>query len=63
MEGFVIGLYLLKQNIKYPEWEVWQQTGSYDIVMNECKWGNLKEPGVTVDTESRRNSALPKIFS
>jgi tetratricopeptide (TPR) repeat protein len=33
---------------------------SYDIFMNKCKWGNLKEPGVYVDRESARNSIIPK---
>lgn len=29
--------------------------GSYDILMNKCKWGNLNDPGVYVDPESRQN--------
>jgi hypothetical protein len=33
---------------------------TYDLYMNEFKWGNLKEPGVYVDRESMRNSIIPK---
>jgi hypothetical protein len=33
---------------------------SYDIFMNKCKWGNLKDPNVYVDRESYRNSIIPK---
>ncbi len=33
---------------------------SYDIYMNDCVWGNLKEPSVYVDRESARNSIMPK---
>ncbi|MDP4290350.1 MAG: DUF2723 domain-containing protein, partial [Bacteroidota bacterium] len=29
--------------------------GSYDILMNKCKWGNLNDPKVYVDPESRNN--------
>lgn len=29
--------------------------GSYDLLVNNSRWGNLNEPGVTVDPESRRN--------
>ena len=29
--------------------------GSYDILMNKCKWGNLNDPQVYVDSESRNN--------
>ena len=29
--------------------------GSYDILMNKCKWGNLNDPKVFVDPESRNN--------
>ena len=29
--------------------------GSYDILMNKCKWGNLNDPHVFVDPESRNN--------
>ncbi len=34
--------------------------GSYDILINKCKWGNLNDPSVTVDRESYRNSRLPR---
>jgi len=33
---------------------------SYDIFMNKCQWGNLKDPNVYVDRESYRNSIIPK---
>jgi hypothetical protein len=35
-------------------------TASYDIMMNNCKWGNLNLPGVYVDRESYRNTMIPK---
>lgn len=35
--------------------------GSYDIVMNKCKWGNLSDPKVYVDPESYNNSMRPKM--
>jgi len=34
--------------------------GSYDVLMNDIRWGRLNEPDVTVDRESYRNSALAK---
>ena len=33
---------------------------SYDILMNRCKWGNLKDPHVYIDPESLNNSVRPK---
>ncbi len=35
-------------------------TETYDLLVNKAKWGNLNEPGVYVDPESRRNSIMPK---
>ncbi|MEZ5197125.1 MAG: hypothetical protein R2764_12180 [Bacteroidales bacterium] len=32
----------------------------YDIFMNKCSWGNLSDPKVYVDRESKRNSIIPK---
>jgi hypothetical protein len=29
--------------------------GSYDFLMNKCKWGNLNDPKVFVDPESKNN--------
>jgi hypothetical protein len=34
--------------------------GSYDLLVNKAKWGNLNQPHVYVDPESRRNSVMPK---
>lgn len=34
--------------------------GSYDMLMNKVKWGNLEKPDVTVDRESFRNTAMAK---
>ncbi|GAB1417739.1 DUF2723 domain-containing protein [Bacteroidales bacterium] len=34
--------------------------GSYDLLVNKAKWGNLDRPKVTVDRESFRNSAIVK---
>jgi tetratricopeptide (TPR) repeat protein len=33
---------------------------SYDILMNKCAWGNLKDPHVYMDPESLNNQARPK---
>jgi len=35
-------------------------TETYDLLVNKAKWGNLNEPGVYIDPESRRNSIMPK---
>ncbi len=35
--------------------------GSYDIFMNKCKWGNLSDPKVYIDPESRNSSYRPKM--
>ena len=34
--------------------------GSYNILMNKCKWGNLNDPKVYVDPESLNNAVRPK---
>lgn len=34
--------------------------GSYDLLINKARWGNLEKPDVTIDRESYRNSALAK---
>lgn len=34
--------------------------GTYDILMNKCKWGNLTDPHVYMDNESTRNSMIPR---
>ena len=34
--------------------------GTYDLLINKAKWGRLNEDGVTVDRESKRNSAIAK---
>lgn len=33
---------------------------TYDLLVNKAKWGNLNDPKVYVDPESRRNSVMPK---
>jgi len=33
---------------------------SYEIFVNDCRWGRLNEPGISVDRESYRNSRLPR---
>ena len=35
--------------------------GSYDLLVNNSRWGRLNEPGVTVDPESRRNMSFIKM--
>lgn len=34
--------------------------GSWELLMNKAKWGNLEHPDVTVDRESFRNSSMAK---
>lgn len=34
--------------------------GSYDLLINKARWGNLNSPKVTIDRESFRNAALAK---
>lgn len=36
------------------------EIASYDILMNKAKWGNLNDPDVTIDPESRRNHMMGK---
>ncbi|MCF8365793.1 MAG: DUF2723 domain-containing protein [Bacteroidales bacterium] len=33
---------------------------TYDLLVNKAKWGNLEDPNVYIDPESRRNSISPK---
>lgn len=33
---------------------------TYDLLVNKAKWGNLEDPDVYIDPESRRNSVMPK---
>jgi hypothetical protein len=35
-------------------------TKSYNQLVNNARWGNLKDPKVYIDPESRRNSVMPK---
>ncbi|MBU1010285.1 MAG: DUF2723 domain-containing protein [Bacteroidetes bacterium] len=34
--------------------------GSWELLMNKAKWGNLEHPDVTIDRESYRNSSMAK---
>ena len=34
-------------------------TETFDLLVNQAKWGNLNKPDVYVDPESRRNSIMP----
>jgi len=34
--------------------------GSFELLVNKAKWGNLDAPGTYIDPESRRNSVMPK---
>lgn len=34
--------------------------GSYDLLVNKAKWGNIESPKVTIDRESFRNAAIAK---
>ena len=33
---------------------------TFDLLVNKAKWGNLNDPKVYIDPESRRNSVMPK---
>ncbi len=33
---------------------------TYNLLVNKAKWGNLNDPDVYIDPESRRNSVMPK---
>ncbi len=33
---------------------------AYDLLVNKARWGNLNDPKVYVDPESRRNSVMPR---
>lgn len=33
---------------------------TYDLLLNEFKWGRLNQPGVTIDRESQKNIMIPK---
>ena len=35
--------------------------GSYDLLVNKVNWGNLNEPDVTIDPESKRNVSTVKM--
>ena len=35
--------------------------GSYDLLVNNSRWGNLNDPDVTVDPESLRNTSFIKM--
>ncbi|MCD4772270.1 MAG: DUF2723 domain-containing protein [Bacteroidales bacterium] len=34
--------------------------GTYDLLINKARWGNLNKKGVSIDRESMRNSAIAK---
>jgi hypothetical protein len=60
LEGFVYKFMPVKAENFIPGVGGVHADASYDIFMNKCKWGNLKDPDVYVDRESYRNSIIPK---
>ena len=63
MEGWVYKfLPVLPDSTNYiPSLGSIDALGSYDIIMNKCKWGNLDDPKVYVDPESYSNAMRPKM--
>ncbi|HNS16881.1 MAG TPA: DUF2723 domain-containing protein [Bacteroidales bacterium] len=60
LEGFVYRFMPVKAEHHIRGLSGLNTQASYDILMNKCKWGNLNDPGVTVDRESFRNTMIPK---
>jgi hypothetical protein len=57
LEGWVYKFMPVKaDSVDYEsDWGGVDGYGSYDVLMNKCKWGNLADPKVYVDPESRTN--------
>ncbi len=60
MDGMVYRFMPYKASSYYSNMGGVYTDGSYDMLMNKVKWGNLEKPDVTVDRESFRNTAMAK---
>ena len=60
MEGVVYRFMPVKAKEYYKNLGGVYTDGSYDLLVNKAKWGNLNDPKVTVDRESYRNSTMAK---
>jgi hypothetical protein len=60
MEGVVYRFMPVKAKEYYKNLGGVYPEGSYDLLVNKAKWGNLNDPDVTVDRESYRNSTMVK---
>jgi tetratricopeptide (TPR) repeat protein len=60
MEGVVYRFMPVKAKEYYKNLGGVYTDGSYDLLVNKAKWGNLNDPKVTVDRESYRNSTMMK---
>jgi hypothetical protein len=60
MEGVVYRFMPVKAKEYYKNLGGVYTEGSYDLLVNKAKWGNLNDPKVTVDRESYRNSTMAK---
>ncbi|MBU2559133.1 MAG: DUF2723 domain-containing protein [Bacteroidetes bacterium] len=60
MEGVVYRFMPVKATEYYRNLGGVYTEGSYDLLVNKAKWGNLNDPDVTVDRESYRNSSMAK---
>lgn len=60
MEGLVYRFMPYKAANYYKNMGGVYTDGSYDMLINKAKWGNLEKPGVTIDRESYRNTAMAK---
>jgi len=60
MEGVVYRFMPVKAKEYYKNLGGVYSEGSYDLLVNKAKWGNLQDPDVTVDRESYRNSTMVK---
>ncbi|MDD4372475.1 MAG: DUF2723 domain-containing protein [Bacteroidales bacterium] len=60
MEGVVYRFMPVKAKEYYKNLGGVYTDGSYDLLVNKAKWGNLNDPKVTVDRESYRNATMMK---
>jgi hypothetical protein len=63
MEGWVYKFMPVKSDTSnyIPSLGCIDALGSYQHLMNNCKWGNLEDPRVYVDPESYNNAMRPKM--
>jgi hypothetical protein len=59
LEGIVYRFMPVKADHMYKGLGGIDTDESYDLLVNKAKWGNLNDPKVYLDPESRRNSIMP----